>query len=389
MPPSPLAQDYVVVGRVPSDDLIIDDPALTKLPGGGLLATWTYRHWAEGADINTNAGRFHLARSDDSEETWQELPPLDICMGLPFVQDGRLYLLGNEFGRENVIISRSDDEGESWQPFVTLFLGRFWNAPTAFAIAQGHMYRAFGTTNDQGVFDDKTVVVAGDLSGDLMAPSSWRMSPPVGYPGTPEALKAGIYPPGSHPFVRKQDHWLEPNVVDVRGRLRVFIRTRIDGLATAGMCGVCDLEDDGRDLSLRFRQFHPMPGAQCKFYVIYDEVSDLFWTPANLPTDPQNTTGWADDLPKWGIKGTPGNERRFLILLYSRDALSWFQAGCIAMSPSPRQSFHYVAPLVDGDDMLFLSRTTVDGRNQHDSDVVTFHRVPGFRSLAYDLHPSL
>lgn len=387
MSPKPLASEYVTVGRHSSDDLIIDDPALTRLPGGGLLATWTQRFWAEGADINSNPNRFRLARSDDDGNTWRALPSLDICMGLPFVHQGSLYILGNEFGRESVIISKSDDEGEQWVPFVNLFRGRFWNAPTGYAIARGHFYRAFGTINDQAIFDDKVVVVAGDMTKDLLNPSSWRMSLPVEYPGTPDSLKAGMYPPGSHPSVRKQDHWLEPNVVDVRGSLRVLIRTRIDGYATSGICGVCDLEDDGRNMSILFRQFHPMPGAQCKFYIVYDEMSDLFWTPVNLPTDPQNTTGWADNLLKWGIKGTPGNERRFLMLLYSLDSLNWFQAGCIAMSPSPRQSFHYVAPLIDGDDMLILSRTTVDGRNQHDSDALTFHRVPDFRSLAYDLNP--
>ena len=49
------------------------------------------------------------------------MPPLDICMGIPFVHDGLVYLLGSEFGRRNVIISRSEDEGLTWGPFVTLF----------------------------------------------------------------------------------------------------------------------------------------------------------------------------------------------------------------------------------------------------------------------------
>ena len=69
--PDVLAQDYVVVGRVPSDDLIIDDPALAKLPGGGLLSTWTRRHWAEASDVNTNPQRFRLSLSHDDGTTWQ------------------------------------------------------------------------------------------------------------------------------------------------------------------------------------------------------------------------------------------------------------------------------------------------------------------------------
>ena len=39
---------------------------------------------------------------------------------------------------------------------------------------------------------------------------------------------------------------------------------------------------------------------------------------------------------------------------------------------------------------LMLSRTSSpDARHQHDSDLVTFHRVADFRRLALDLHPAM
>lgn len=90
-----------------------------------------------------------------------------------------------------------------------------------------------------------------------------------------------------------------------------------------------------------------------------------------------------------GFAGCPGNERRILMLLYSLDALNWFQAGCLAMWPSPLQSFHYATPFIDGDDLLLLVRTSRDAPNQHDSDSITFHRVNDFRSLALELHAQL
>ena len=96
-----------------------------------------------------------------------------------------------------------------------------------------------------------------------------------------------------------------------------------------------------------------------------------------------------EKLKAMGFHQAPGNERRILMLLYSLDALNWFQAGCIAMSRDPLQSYHYAAPLIDGDDLLILSRTSSpNARHQHDSDLVTFHRVRDFRSLALDLHPA-
>jgi len=45
--------------------------------------------------------------------------------------------------------------------------------------------------------------------------------------------------------------------------------------------------------------------------------------------------------------------------------------------------------LADGNDMLILSRTSKDGRNQHDADSITFRRIRDFRSLVLNLFPDL
>ncbi len=75
------------------------------------------------------------------------------------------------------------------------------------------------------------------------------------------------------------------------------------------------------------------------------------------------------------------------MLLYSLDALNWFQAGCIAQAGSPRESFMYATPTVVGDDLCVISRTSsAQAANQHDADLATFHRVMNFRSLALKLH---
>jgi len=317
------------------------------------------------------------------------------------VHDGGLYLLANRrgelttgaSGREthggptkarDIVITRSDDGGRSWLEPVTLFEGSFWNTPTGYAVVNGFMYRAFDIPDagaDEDAVGGSNAVVAGDLSGDLLDPASWRLSSPVKYPGAPESLSRGLYPD-------RLGRWLEPNVVCVRGRLRVLSRVRLDGLSTANMCAVCDLDDDGETLSYRFAQFHPMPGGQCKFYIIRDEVSDLFWAPVNIPSNSQDME-WGERAKARGFHQGPGNERRFLMLVYSLDALNWFQAGCIAMSTDPLQSFHYAAPLIDGDDLVILSRTSKDAPNQHDSELVTFHRVEDFRCLSLNLHPDM
>jgi hypothetical protein len=75
------------------------------------------------------------------------------------------------------------------------------------------------------------------------------------------------------------------------------------------------------------------------------------------------------------------------MLLYSADALNWFQAGCVAQAARLSQAFTYARPVVDGEALAILVRTSIDAPNQHDADYATFHRVSNFRSLALNLTP--
>ena len=146
------------------------------------------------------------------------------------------------------------------------------------------------------------------------------------------------------------------------------------------------MADDGAELELRFTQLHPLPG-NCYFHIIRDEPGGYYWAVTSLPTRTQDLE-WGREMAARGLlKGRAGNERRFLMLMYSLDALNWFPAGCVAAWPSPGQGFQYNALLVDGDDLLVSSRTAKNAANQHDNDLVTIHRVRDFRSLALNLHP--
>ena len=57
----------------------------------------------------------------------------------------------------------------------------------------------------------------------------------------------------------------------------------------------------------------------------------------------------------------------------------------VAMSRKLLEAFSYASILPHGLDLLILSRTSLDGINQHDINLVTLHRVPRFRALALDL----
>ena len=67
--------------------------------------------------------------------------------------------------------------------------------------------------------------------------------------------------------------------------------------------------------------------------------------------------------------------------MFSRDALNWFQAGFVAIAPSMTESFSYTTNLIHGNDLLIIARTSLGGKNQHDTNLITLHRVQRFRYL--------
>ena len=106
---------------------------------------------------------------------------------------------------------------------------------------------------------------------------------------------------------------------------------------------------------------------------------------SNLVTNSQDLLGWGDRWRK-SQHGPPGNERRWLFLHYSIDCLNWFPAGCVARwSDDIYKNFMYPSVVVDGEDLVVLSRTSKESGDQHDADLCTVHRVNNFRSLAMDL----
>jgi hypothetical protein len=171
-------------------------------------------------------------------------------------------MIGNRRGSRDICIARSPDGGDTWSEMVTLFEGRYHCAPTPVVQKDGFVYRAFETC--VGIRTEwKSLVVAGDVSKDLLDPASWRMSNQVSFPGVPAVLTQHRYAPSAADKV-PHDSFLEGNVVNVRGELRVMLRTIIDGHTTAGLASVCRLDDDGREMDYRFVQFYRMPGAGCK-----------------------------------------------------------------------------------------------------------------------------
>jgi hypothetical protein len=307
---------------------------------------------------------------------------------VPWQDSGHLYLFANKPSathsrNDDLLLLRSDDGGRTWSEPVTLFKGHYWNCDTGMVLHDHHLYWA---VDDLSLGQNRGPrLVAGDLTQDPMSPAAWRISNVVPYPGMPEAMMNPKYANLELP-----SQYLEPNVIELNGHIRVLAVVKPRRQTTTNLCAVLDSTDDGHTLDLHFTEYSPMPGGHLKFCILRDEPSRLFWATANFSVDSQGAVDWytkAHGHNYAGIGDGGGNDRRFLMLQYSVDGLNWFPAGCVAQAAKLSQSFMYACPVVDGGDLAIIARSSVNAPNQHDADTATFHRVRDFRKLALDLYP--
>jgi hypothetical protein len=367
----PLAMNYTVAAEVPDPQAyFIHDPGMCVLPSGALLVAapvWGRSGRGRGGKHIHGPQYLHLARSRDGGRTWQRLPDQPWAEGTPFVVRDTLYLFTQPRQHGDVYFTRSHDEGETWEDPVKVLEGAFWNCQTSMVVRGDTLY---------WVLDERhqaLTAIAGDLKQDLLSPGAWRRSEVVRAPGVPASFRfrqtetTSTAPPS--------DWTLEANVMDINGRLRVACRVNATGGGTPGVAALWEICDDAHRLDLQFRQYVPWPGAYCKFCIVEDEKSGLYWMAASQPTglDPSGL----------GAGGDPG-DRSMLMLYYALDGHCWIPAGCIAMAPDSSQSFMYPSMHIDGDDLVILSRSGRRSGNYHDADQATFHRVRGFRSLAWN-----
>ena len=392
---TPLAQDFTVVHQVrdlndPKKCVCVGSPDIIRLPSGRLIASmelWLHVHPSSGLEGGIDyPNHCKVKASDDGGRTWDIISTNGITWGSLFYVESEdaLYTLGNDPHKRDVRIVRSTDGGSSWSEPTSLFESKetdFGGAPTSLGFKDGYVYKTF-----EGMSISTMFVVAGDMSKDLLDKSSWRMSNHLEPPRTaPEFQRNEEIPAMAGHRDRKGIWLLEGNVVEIGGELCVLPRTRIDVQLTTNVCSLLKIKDDGTNVQLSFDRFFPMPGGHNKFKIIRDPVTGYYWT---VTTHVPDTSLSRAALEKKGFRGNPGNMRRISMLCYSLDGINWIQAGCVAMSKNPRESFHYTSQCIDGDDLLVLSRSCVgptDLHNNHDTNMITLHRIENFRSLALDL----
>ena len=116
-----------------------------------------------------------------------------------------------------------------------------------------------------------------------------------------------------------------------------------------------------------FEGLRDIPSTPSKWQIEYDEQSGNYIALVSRMLD------------------DPPTRRNLMSLISSRDLVSWKVCGDLIdfRHADPKAvGFQYVDFIIDGDDLIYLSRTAFNSANSfHNSNYITFHRVRDFRGL--------
>ena len=379
--PPPPAEDFATIrdpyGSVPGSvianstnpgSLYHGTPSIVRLPDDSLVASHDFFGPAAG-------NRFaRILRSEDDGHTWQEIANLDAYWSNLFLHDGALYFMGPNRARNQVVLRRSNDGGFTWTVPTNasngiLLTGSFHSSAMPMLVHNGRIWRAMedqnGTSSTWGrIF--RAFMMSAPLDADLLNANSWTSSNIL---GTSTSWLGG-----------KMKGWLEGNAVaapdgSVKNILRVASDPNQDDIAA-----VIHYSADGRTASFDPEGrpgTHPtdksgfitLPGATKKFVIRRDPVTGDYWSLSSyiMPHD---------------LGGNPERTRNTLALIRSSDLFNWEIRSIVLHHPGVgNYGFHYVDWQFDGEDLIVASRSAWNGDNQHNSNLILFHRVENFREL--------
>jgi hypothetical protein len=317
-------------------------------------------------------------RSTDRGRSWTRIAHLcgQVWSNL-FLHGGSLYIMGTDHrnvgdGRINgrVVIRRSDDGGVSWttpadETSGLLAANDGWHtAPVPIVVHRGRIWRGFEFAPSPERVTWRPLVVSAPVEADLLRRDSWKFSEQL------EHDAAGDL------------RFIEGNVVVAPGGSIVdVVRVNRGGSHAARLADRAILVHVGEDgVSIAHDPHGDMidfPGGGSKFTIRFDPQTGRYWALVN---------------GQW----ERGVWRNVLHLASSEDLRHWTVHAELLRHPDAElHAFQYVDWVFEGQDILYVSRTSFDdgtvrprpagrtGRHYdaHDANYFTFHRLEGFRSF--------
>lgn len=349
----------------------IGSPSITILADGTYLAS----HDLFGPQSNEHVrATSRIYQSTDKGKSWRQIAEIDGAFWSKlFTHQGLTYFLGTDRHHGNTIIRRSEDGGVTWtEPTNStnglLLQGEYHCAPMPVIEHDGRLWRAMESAMGPVKKWGKrygAMMISAPVDADLLAADSWTASNVLFYDST--------YLDGNF------GGWLEGNaVVDPQGQLWDILR--VDDRSTLEeKAAMVKLSIDGKtaEFSTEFG-FIPFDGGSKKFTIRYDSLSKKYWTIANHI--PEKVKAENPEKSPSGIRNTQA-------LFSSTDLKTWeIQKVLLEHQDVVKHGFQYVDWVVEGKDILFLSRTAYEdgiggARNNHDANYLTFHRIKNFRKF--------
>ncbi|MDR2676258.1 MAG: glycoside hydrolase [Opitutaceae bacterium] len=413
-PVRPLAQQHVVLDRSPHPPSVpLYTPSILRLPEGRLVAACERgRAWRK---LGNPWARIYT--SDDGGQSWAFRTAARISHGRLFQAGNALYYLGHD---GDLQIMRSDDRGETWTRQAALTSGQQWHQSACNVWhAKGNVYLVMERSRKEivkswGVGSLAPVLMRAKETDDLSKIESWTFASELffgdlvpGYKENKPQLTGFGVPFFSQAYPEAKDignhrkmapiGWLEANVVQITDpnhywhdpthcTFHLFMRAHTGGTGYAALAKVVENKDGTMTTSLvtvpsgQAMLFLPFPGGQMRFHVLYDEKTKLYWLLGSQATDSMSRVETLHP-DRYDL---PNNERHRLVLHFSKNMVDWCFAGLVAAGAGYKESRHYAAMDIDGDDLVILSRSgDENARTAHDGNLITFHRVRNFRDLVY------
>ncbi|GAB1462489.1 hypothetical protein MASR2M52_04800 [Pedobacter sp.] len=363
----------------------IYSPSIVILPDGSYVAS---------QDMPKGIG---IHKSTDKGLTWKFVTKIDIGhWGGLFVHKGILYAMGTSKSFGDVIIHKSTDGGKTWTESLdedsgVLFKGKYHTAPVPVVVHNGRIWRAYEeVVVDEPSRDFHALVISAPVDADLLKASSWTRSNSIRF--EEKWLNA------------KRPNWLEGNIVVApNGKLVDFMRLEtwlgkgqkyeLEGSAVGKprheVAAVISVSDDGKKVTFENKpeEYVLFPGAETKFTIRYDSLSQGYWTAVNKITY----------FDKTSTETYNGNwhQRNVLALYSSKDLKHWEEKYHIVKwnAGTPLNTwdvfgFQYADWQFEGNDIILVSRTSWYGSRYHDANMMTFHRIKDFRNVKLSDSPA-
>ncbi len=339
-------------------------PSLLRHPDGYLLASMDLFAGEQPQNLTL------IFRSDDDGRSWHYLCELMPCFwGKLFLHRGEVYMLACSTEYGDLLIGRSPDGGAHFDAPVVLLRGSNGKGGHVGVHKNPQNVVRFGgriwETLEWGAYANKeyghaAMVMSCREEDDLLRPENWRFTPP-----------------------RRFDHFapeldgLPMNTTTIEGTLTVDPQGRLVSVmrfgtyqkeyATYQKALVYAVDTDDPDAPLTYDGLIDFPGNYSKFMVRRDPVSGYWYSIAARVYDPDAKTA-----------------RDLLSLVRSQDLKRWETVADLfdyRGQNAKRIGFQYADFFFEGDDVLFLCRTALNGaHNYHDANYSTFHRIRRFRT---------